>query len=443
MDNIERIFKENSNNILRTFTVFMVIFWIFNDFGIRYIYGYSLLGLIFFFQVLSSRKKVVFTNIKFLYFILIFFTAFFSLLPSSNLSSLTIALTISMLVFSLFVLVINTCGQEILESLFLIQKVGTLFSLYLIITKIFPFIYWDYIFPRLSFEAQKTASELIQLGYGVPIGGSTTYANYVISIGILTLIGEYYFLSSKTGNFSFLLNTAIYFSGMLVMNRRSEVFVMVATLALLFILLLHPFNFRDFYKKIIWLLKTTLFFLFAIIVCLKIGLLGRFVNTFIMLATKTAALNTISNGRLALWQTAWELFLENPLFGIGWEQFMTQNMYKHEVHNTYLQFLCETGIVGTLFLMLPILSLLFLGIKQLRRLSKYNKEKYHFSQLFVFVGVGLQLFLFLLNIIDPTYYHTNYFCFFGFSVILLDYSNRFSRILSYRISSDVTVVSKV
>ena len=62
------------------------------------------------------------------------------------------------------------------------------------------------------------------------------------------------------------------------------------------------------------------------------------------------------NGRLRFWSLSLELFLQNPLFGIGWGQFQmisactasTLHAVAH-VHNVYLQLLCESGIFGFLF----------------------------------------------------------------------------------------------
>ncbi|MDR1136079.1 MAG: polysaccharide pyruvyl transferase family protein [Clostridiales Family XIII bacterium] len=60
------------------------------------------------------------------------------------------------------------------------------------------------------------------------------------------------------------------------------------------------------------------------------------------------SLNSFSNGRIGLWTLAWELFLQNPVFGAGWGAYYDLLTYdRHfDVHNVYLQLLCETGIVG-------------------------------------------------------------------------------------------------
>jgi O-antigen ligase len=60
--------------------------------------------------------------------------------------------------------------------------------------------------------------------------------------------------------------------------------------------------------------------------------------------------------RLELWRVAWELTLENPWFGVGPGQFpnlvrsrSTQIDAQLDVHNSWLEVLCETGIPGVFF----------------------------------------------------------------------------------------------
>ena len=58
--------------------------------------------------------------------------------------------------------------------------------------------------------------------------------------------------------------------------------------------------------------------------------------------------------RFMLWDTAWNLFVQSPIIGIGWGNFVgTYGSYisfipadVFDVHNLYLQLLAETGIVG-------------------------------------------------------------------------------------------------
>ena len=60
----------------------------------------------------------------------------------------------------------------------------------------------------------------------------------------------------------------------------------------------------------------------------------------------------VSSGRFTLYQWAIHLFLESPVWGIGWGKYRhtlagnTKIITSLDTHNVYLQLLCETGIVG-------------------------------------------------------------------------------------------------
>lgn len=56
------------------------------------------------------------------------------------------------------------------------------------------------------------------------------------------------------------------------------------------------------------------------------------------------------SGRVSIWENGWKLFVENPLTGIGIYNFLGYNTSifgdKHYMHNTYLEVLTESGIIG-------------------------------------------------------------------------------------------------
>lgn len=416
--------RNQENQLFLNVFLFMIFFWIFNDFGIRYIYGYAVLGIVLFIQIALLRVTIRCTKIKLWFSLLVVAVVTFSLLPSSNLNNTTMSLTISMSIFWLYTLFAKTNSRQVLKGFWAIKLISLFFSIYLIVTKIVPSLYWDYIFPRLGSTTQAEAKRLIHLGYGVPIGASSTYADYLIVVSILILLGEYMFTTNKAQirkRVLIVLNLAIYLAAMLVVNRRSEVFMIFFTVGFLFILLMNPYLKKDFTKKIRLLLKIIFIAFIAVIICLYIGLLERFVNTFTLIFSEKATHNELSNGRIALWGIAWSLFKEKPFWGIGWEQFMNFNYYEHDVHNSYLQFLCETGFIGFILLFIPIVILLVQGILQLRKFIRYNSKEFNLLKQINLVGVGIQLFCFFINLIDPAFYHLNYFCFYSFSIILLNY----------------------
>ncbi len=93
-----------------------------------------------------------------------------------------------------------------------------------------------------------------------------------------------------------------------------------------------------------------------------------------------------SDNRWTLWEYAWELFKENPIFGAGLGMYQSAviDMLKlagnssHQIlshpHNIYLQFLCENGLVGFLLVMAFLLGILCWSYKKLRMLIVQYKS---------------------------------------------------------------------
>ena len=97
-----------------------------------------------------------------------------------------------------------------------------------------------------------------------------------------------------------------------------------------------------------------------------------------------------------------KMFIENPIIGIGPKNFRNlcsnKEYYINELsctthpHNTYIQILTETGILGFLIIFL-FLSILILKLV-LHFFSKFFNNKYHLSNFNLSIIIGLLLFVF-------------------------------------------------
>lgn len=77
-----------------------------------------------------------------------------------------------------------------------------------------------------------------------------------------------------------------------------------------------------------------------------------------IIGTRDLSATGIEAGRLSVWKASWSIFLENPLFGVGFDhsQFHYPSHYSNlgiskdyivgHAHNQFLQTLSETGIIG-------------------------------------------------------------------------------------------------
>jgi len=113
------------------------------------------------------------------------------------------------------------------------------------------------------------------------------------------------------------------------------------------------------------------------------------------------------SGRFELWDHAINYFISNPLLGIGAfnfsEHYGFDNDKKVYVHNTYLEVLVESGIVGFLFYLSFLLMLIIILVK-----TKIHKEKPY---------IILTLFAFLLQIISLSLIiNEAFFCFLAIAL---------------------------
>lgn len=94
------------------------------------------------------------------------------------------------------------------------------------------------------------------------------------------------------------------------------------------------------------------------------------------------------SGRFDLWARAWEFFSTHQIFGIGAFNYPDYNFYyfgdSHYVHNTFLDILSESGLIGLFF----YLIFAFLLVFQLVESRMYRRKPYLFLTL---IGFMLQM----------------------------------------------------
>ncbi len=70
------------------------------------------------------------------------------------------------------------------------------------------------------------------------------------------------------------------------------------------------------------------------------------------------------SGRIDIWTNALELVSTSPILGTGWGSYYGYNGLFSVAHNTFIENLCSTGIVGTILLFIPLFEAFRLGIKR-------------------------------------------------------------------------------
>lgn len=91
---------------------------------------------------------------------------------------------------------------------------------------------------------------------------------------------------------------------------------------------------------------------------------------------KTGDSTSLTTGRDYFWNLAIKVWKANPIFGIGATNFIDYTGSHTDVHNSYLQILCEQGIFGFTFYIIALLTSIVYTIKLLDIVSDTNLRAY-------------------------------------------------------------------
>src|SRR5699024_10705968 len=132
----------------------------------------------------------------------------------------------------------------------------------------------------------------------------------------------------------------------------------------------------------------------------------------------------VTSGRTVLYGGAWELFKDNPIWGIGWEQFavVTSGWFFERdlsVHNVYLQLLAEMGLVGFIVIMTPLIYVFYKTFKILKVLIESSSGYDYLWKVGITFSFYYQFFFLLYCITENPFYNTIFMLMYFFSISLV------------------------
>ena len=318
---------------------------------------------------------------------------------------------------------------------------GVLLAAYILFVEAFPNFYLHRIVPSLPNSIRDYVIEIRNTGYGVAVGGSIVYADYVMTLGFLSLLVSFLFrrssrmLRTKCRRFIAVLIMMLFVLAIFIEGRRGEMICLVGTTVIVFFLSFRKRRYRENRKK------RRLFVLIVLIVILAVTFLfihgneSRFFDTFrlILDSLTSGGKRDITTGRIIRWNRAIELFRTSPIFGIGWGRYA--NYYKQGqfisdvvsikinykyAHNDILNVLCEMGVVGLILTATPLIFIFISAIRQNRRLIRRREELPSNILMMNLLSLGIQIFWALLGLIDPVFYKQFFLCYYAFAVVIQD-----------------------
>lgn len=97
---------------------------------------------------------------------------------------------------------------------------------------------------------------------------------------------------------------------------------------------------------------------------------------------QTAGTDKETLGRFIMWNYAFELFKQNPLFGTGWWGFRYSGITNIRAdaltgcHNVYIEILSNCGIVGFVIFIIALISALYITMKNIKFCIDNELESY-------------------------------------------------------------------
>lgn len=317
----------------------------------------------------------------------------------------------SYLVSVLLILTLDDSDTEYIIKCLYGVSVFILFSVFL--QYLLPGVY-DVI-ARVVFTQGLYDKSIMRQGAGY-ITGLTREVGYT---ALFLIIGVLYLLF-KDNNRNRYVKLIIFLIGVFMTGKKSQPAFLICSLV--FVYILQSKNIVRYLKAIAGGVSCMFLAILSFPVWSKFAFLSRIV-TFVSGLSNSMDNIGMTSGRSVIYERAFQLWHSSPIIGIGWENFRNLGAYGDseyttwfryfDVHNCYLQILCETGIVGAIVFCIILLVTLVTSVRSLR-VNKSGNSRYSMAYI---------IFFLLLCITEPVLYTDVYFIIFIICLIIV-YSDK-------------------
>jgi len=175
-------------------------------------------------------------------------------------------------------------------------------------------------------------------------GLANHYSSNGMYLSVSTIIFSVLFFNSSSKNKTFQLILFILSIIALLLTGKRAHFIF----SIFSIFVIYYFSSKIKRGKMIYIIC-------SLFICVLVTLLGYTLVprlfSFIDRFKDTISSGDVTMGRIDTWKVAYSVFRNNAFFGIGWNEFSSIAPFYNvtiNVHNVYLQLLCEVGIFGAI-----------------------------------------------------------------------------------------------
>ncbi|SFH59260.1 O-Antigen ligase [Lachnospiraceae bacterium NLAE-zl-G231] len=247
-------------------------------------------------------------------------------------------------VFLLFLIVANKtdCWFDIAIKMVLLM--GVFHAFWTIVCYLSSDIYYMVVYPIVNNIAQWNLTSMYEKGFMTGFNYTNSQNAIYLTSGLIVCVCLLFFNGNKKIiNSKTVLLLVVMAICLLLTGKRGP----IVWFAMAFIIVYWLYNCDKPTNRTFKIAAIIVFVIAAIYITSFIipGVLN-FVYRFIEMSEQ----GDITTHRTKLWAMGWKAFLDSPIWGNGWFWFKYHNSYgtTYHVHNCYIQWLCELGIIGAL-----------------------------------------------------------------------------------------------
>lgn len=333
-------------------------------------------------------KKINSSYLPFIFVSWLFFTSNYAEFPAT-----TIKLTIVNL-FTLFPYMLYLQKKQNVALLMrLLLVCSLLFSLISIISIISPTIYF-FVLNYLPADIRTEALKFYRNGITSGITNQTAINAWFSVIG-LGLIFSKMMYKKKT---SYLIPFFIFILAIMLTGKRAHLIFSLIPILIIYLFISKKVSLKTIgYLTLIILISIIGYSLFS----------EKIVTYFDRFVPKDN--KDISTHRFGLWAIAYNYIIRNLIFGYGFGFY--SNVMPMNVHNVYIQILCEAGIIGLSLFILMLFSNLKSVIIKVKKINLYQNEEKTYLIYSLFIQSFFMLYCLTGNPLNDVFIYVLYIVF--------------------------------
>lgn len=260
--------------------------------------------------------------------------------------------------------------------------VGVFYALMTIFSMAIPSFYSGFVYPLIS-SCNTMYSETYLAGFTSHYSSNGMY----LAISICFSFCYLFFLGKNSSKLKSIVILCVTAAALLISSKRGPLVCLGVAFVFTYYIYHCDKPLTRWFKLICLIMGAIVVFSFA---AQFVPELNNVVDRFITQAAK----GDITTQRVYIWAEAIPAFWRKPLFGNGWCWFRYHNTYgvEYHVHNVYLQWLTEVGIIGSIPFFFFFISTFIKTLKMLIAERKYRINIRDNSEFYLSISLCFQTF---------------------------------------------------